>query len=306
MLFYPHTVWRYEMTTRYSIKDFEAQFPTEESCLEFLYQARWPKGVSCKKCNKATKHYRVKSRKSYECEFCGNHVHPTAGTIFHKSRTPLKSWFHAIFLMAITRTGISAKHLERTLGVTYKTAWRMFTEIRKLMDEDLDPFTGKVEVDETYIGGKSHGKAGRPGPDSPKAPVAGIVERQGSVVAKMVPNTTGKTLMGFIAETTDSPISVYTDEYASYSTLSRTGYTHETIRHSAQVYVRGDVHTNTIEGFWSTMKRGIDGAHHSVSRKYLQSYLNEYAFRYNRRNDSTPMFTLLVNQISEQASGSAA
>ena len=144
----------------YTIKDFEKQFPTDDSCLDFLKEARWPKGISCAKCGKVTPHYRIFGRKVYSCQFCGTQVSPTAGTIFHKSDTPLLSWFHAIFLMASTKTGISAKQLQRELGVTYKTAWRMFKEIRKLMSESVNPLTGQVEVDETYIGGKHAGRRG--------------------------------------------------------------------------------------------------------------------------------------------------
>jgi len=288
------------MAIRYSIKNLEAQFPTEDACLDFLKEARWPNGIRCHKCEKVTKHYRVASRRSFECEFCGNHVHPTAGTIFHKSRTPLRSWFHAIFLMASTRTGISAKHLERTLGVTYKTAWRMFSQIRKLMEEEIDPFTGQVEADETYVGGhRRNTPRGRPGPESHKTPVAGIVERQGKVVVKVVPDVKAKTLIPLIEGQVrrTGTTTVFTDELGSYNSLTRTGYNHERVRHSANVYVDGTAHVNTIEGFWSTVKRGIDGAHHSVSRKYLQSYLNEYAFRYNHRRDARPMFTVLMGQI---------
>lgn len=145
----------------YTIKDFEKQFPTDDTCLDFLKDIQWPKGVFCDNCGKITPHYRISNRKSYCCEFCGHTISPTAGTIFHKSDTPLKSWFHAIFLMSSTKTGISAKQLQRELGVTYKTAWRMFTQILKLMSEDVNPLSGMVEVDETYIGGKRIGKRGR-------------------------------------------------------------------------------------------------------------------------------------------------
>jgi len=145
---------------KYTTKDFEKQFPDDNACLEFIKNARWPKGIFCEKCQRVTKHHRITDRKVYSCDFCGTQVSPTAGTIFHKSPTPLKSWFYAIFLMASTRCGISAKQLERELGVTYKTAWRMFSQIRSLMAEDINPLNGFIDIDDTYIGGKSHGKRG--------------------------------------------------------------------------------------------------------------------------------------------------
>ena len=134
---------------RYTIRTFERQFPDDDTCLEWLKNYLYPHGVFCKTCQKITKHHKVVSRKSYSCDYCGHHVHPTAGTIYHKSSTPLRLWFHATFLMASTRCGISAKQLERELGVTYKTAWRMFKQIRSMLNSEDGPLTGKVEVDET-------------------------------------------------------------------------------------------------------------------------------------------------------------
>ena len=143
---------------KYTVRDFLQDFPDDAACLEWLKNYRWPDGIFCEKCERVTKHHLVLSRKSYSCQECGNHVHPTANTIFHKSSTPLTSWFHVVFLMASTRCGISAKQLERELGVTYKTAWRMFKLIReRLSDDGGDPFLGSngdVEADETYVGGK--------------------------------------------------------------------------------------------------------------------------------------------------------
>src|SRR5580658_11225791 len=137
---------------RYTIKHFEAQFPDDATCLEWLRTFLYPNGVHCDKCNRVTKHHRVASRPSYSCDHCGHHVHPTAGTIFHKSTTPLRLWFYAIYLMSSSRCGISAKHLERELGVTYKTAWRRFNQIRSL-DDDIRDLAGTIETDEMYVGG---------------------------------------------------------------------------------------------------------------------------------------------------------
>src|SRR5574341_497531 len=144
----------------YTINDFRKDFPDDKVCLDWLVAYRYPNGITCKYCGKVTKHHFIEARRSYSCQECGHHVHPTAGTIFHKSSTPLTLWFYAIYLMAQTRTGISAKQLERELGVTYKTAWRMFTLIRGRLDNSGDAFSGDVEVDETYIGGIRKGKRG--------------------------------------------------------------------------------------------------------------------------------------------------
>lgn len=281
----------------YTIKDFNKQFPTEETCLEFLKLARWPKGVFCPKCQKITTHYRIANRKVYSCEFCGSQISPTAGTIFHKSDTPLRSWFHATFLMASTRTGISAKQLERELGVTYKTAWRMFTQIRKLMDEGIQPLAGLVEVDETYIGGKHSGTRGRGA--SGKSIVMGLVERQGCAMAQIVPDVKSKTMLPIIAENvvTSGDTTVFTDELKSYNKVAKLGYAHEVVQHAAKQYVCGHAHVNTMESLWSTIKRGIDGVNHSVSPEHLQSYLDSYLFRYNHRHDDRPLFLSLLSRI---------
>ncbi len=176
---------------RYTIRDFQREFPDDATCLQWLFDYRWPDGITCKKCGVVNaKHHYIASRKSFSCQECGNHVHPTAGTIYHKSSTPLTLWFYAIYLIAQTRTDISAKQLERELGVTYKTAWRMAKLIRSRLDEDSDPFGGDdgkdVEIDETYVSGKREGNGGR-GADG-IAPVIGMVERKGRIKAVAVPN----------------------------------------------------------------------------------------------------------------------
>ena len=286
---------------KYTIKDFDKQFSNDDACLEFIKNARWPNGITCAKCDRVTNHYHIAGRKVYSCEFCGSHVSPTADTIFHKSSTSLRSWFHAMFLMASTRTGISAKQLERELGVTYKTAWRMFREIRTLMAQDDLALFGEVEVDETYIGGKrSGGKRGR-GAEG-KTIAAGMVERGGKAVIKVVPNVQARTLLPLIQDhvPTNSDTTIYTDELRSYNRLTSLGYAHETVRHRAKQYVAGNAHTNNIEGMWSNVKRGIDGVHHVVSPKYLQGYLDSYVYRFNHRKDTIPMFTQLLGRVSLQ------
>lgn len=280
---------------KYTIKDFDKEFPNEDTCLEWVMNYRFPNGITCSKCNKVTKHHRVAKRTCYECDNCGNQVYPTANTIFHKSSTPLRTWLYAMFLMSNTRCGISAKQLQRETGVTYKTAWRMFKQIRSLLGDNGDKFTGKIEVDETYIGGKRQGKRGRGA--SGKTIGAGIVERQGEVSASVVPNVQSNTLLPMIENKTTTDSIIYTDEMPSYNKLEKMGYEHKVIPHFSKVYVMGDIHTNTIDGFWSLVKGGINGVYRHVSPKYLQSYVNEYQFRYNHRKDDTPMFQTFLARI---------
>jgi transposase-like protein len=234
-------------------------------------------------------------------QHCGHHVHPTADSIFHKSPTPLTIWFYAIYLMAQTRCGISAKQIQRETGVTYKTAWRMFKQIRSMLNDEksgpIGGFSRKVEMDETYYGSTSKGKRGR-GTD--KTPVVGMVQRKGQVRAFVAADVKADTLHGLIKEHVLPRTVVFTDEFRSYNAIGARGYTHQRINHSENIYVSGDVHTNTIEGFWSLIKTGIRGVYHSVSRHYLQTYLNEYSFRYNRRFDVQPMFLSILQQVEKR------
>lgn len=296
---------------RFTFKDFEGMFPDDASCLEWLRNFLYPEGIFCKLCQRVTKHHRVASRPSYSCDQCGHHVHPTAGTIFHKSSTSLRTWFHAIYLMASTRCGISAKQIERETGVTYKTAWRMFKQIRQLLQEEPASLSGKVEMDETYFGGRrkrgqrtpwNKSKTGRPGSDDlQKTPIIGLVERKGRVIAHATRKLSAEKLLGMIREHVSPESTIYTDEYNPYKGIGKMGlgYQHKRIHHSAKVYVMGDIHTNSVEGFWSLIKRGIGGVYHSVSQKFLQNYLDEYSFRYNHRYDTEPMFLTFLRQVAK-------
>ena len=283
---------------KYTKTMFDREFPTDASCLDFLFKARWPKGVECKKCGKVTKHFRINGRKVYGCEFCGNHVSPTAKTIFHKSATSLRDWFYAIFLMAQTRTGIAAMQLERELGVNHRTALRMFRQIRGLMGNGNATLFGAVEADETYIGGKRPGKPGRGA--AGKTIVFGMVERGGKAYTKVTPDVKAKTLLPIIQDhiPTAPDTIIYTDELRSYGRLGKLGYAHGTVQHAARQYVNGFAHVNTMEGLWSNVKRGIDGVNHSVSPKHLQSYLDAYIWRYNHRKDDAPVFQTLLGKAA--------
>ncbi len=296
---------------RYTVADFNREFPNDDACLEHIKEQRWPDGVTkCEKCGVERKHYRVTGRTAYACDHCGNHIYPLAGTVFEKTTTRLKTWFYAMYLMGSTRCGISAKQIQRETGVTYKTAWRMFRQIRSLLSEDGLQLEGStIEMDEMYHGGKRQRQSGqgRPSFGSHKVAVVGMAERNtekriGRVVARVAPDVTKRTLHGLAKEYILPASTVFTDDFVSYDGLQSLGYTHRRIRHSAKIYVSGDVHTQTIEGFWSLVKRGIGGVYHNVSAKYLQNYLNEYSFRFNRRDMGNLLFKAILAQVSQQAS----
>ncbi len=290
----------------YSLMEFMHEFPDDATCLEWLWRNRYsPDGehAHCPKCETERPYKRYETsqqRQSWTCTACGHHLHPTAGTVFEKSSTSLHLWFYAMYLMTSTRCGISAKQLERELGVTYKTAWRIAHLIRhELMDQDDGPLSGFVEIDETYIGGKEY--PGHRGwkKETKKVTVLGLAERRGRVKAMPVPDAQGKTLLPRIIQRVLPRSLIYTDEAPVYQRLRKRGYLHRRIHHASQVYVSGDIHTNTIEGFWSLVKRGIDGVYHAVSAKHLQGYLNEYAWRYNQRQSKRAMLeTLLLRAAS--------
>jgi transposase-like protein len=271
--------------------DFMREFPDDATCLGWLWRTRYSADgthAECPICKRETSFRRYETsqqRQSWTCTSCGHHIHPTAGTIFHKSSTSLHLWFYGMYLMTSTRCGISAKQLEREIGVTYKTAWRMFTQIRKVLVQETvgeSPLTGTVEVDETWIGGKPRYRKGgaqpprradgsiRPGrrtrTEAPnKKPVIGMVQRGGEVRAFAVDNIGQGVAIPLIANHVLPKSIVYTDSANAYESLLKKGYVHSRIHHEAKVYVDGDVHTNTIEGFWSLVKRGIDGVYHAVS-----------------------------------------
>ena len=296
---------------RYTFEQFNQEFTTDDVCLDYLAEKRFPGGMAyCHNCKADRKHHRVSGRTAYACDRCGNHIYPLAGTILEKTTTSLRTWFYAMYLMGSTRCGISAKQIQRETGVTYKTAWRMFKQIRSLLSEpDLQLEGSSVEMDETYFGGRVRGKGRGPQMEN-KTPIVGIAERKGRIVAKTSPGqVNAHNLMGMVKEHVLPESTIYTDEFAAYNYIPKLkteegkpmGYQHRRIHHSAKVYVMGDVHTNTIEGFWSLIKRGIGGVYHAVSQEYLQSYLDEYAYRYNRRDQGNLIFRSILDEVSKRA-----
>lgn len=287
-----------------NVLEFFREFPDDEACLEFIWRSRFATDGETARCDRCAKDRRFKryetadKRPAWFCSACGFRIHPLKGTIFEKSSTSLQMWFYAMYLMASTRCGISAKQLERELGVTYKTAWRMFNLIRnQLMADDGDtPLSGTVEADETFVGGKP--RIGRPMSKNAhwdrKAMVFGAVERGGRIRAQVVPNSRASVVVPKAMEYVLPGSMIYTDEWHAYKQLGKKGYVHKRVSHSTKVYVLGDVHTNTIEGFFGLFKNGIRGAYHAVSHKWLQGYLNEYAWRYNHRDSGRSMFHDLI------------
>lgn len=286
------------MKQKYTIKNFKADFPDDKTCLGFIWKNRYPNGLECPKCGK--NHFTpIEKRRAYACS-CGFQVYPTEGTIFHKSPTPLTLWFHAIFLMSQSKNGVAAKELERHLGVTYKCAWRIAKQIRLLMTDDNGPIGGSeiTELDETFVGGVRKGKRGRGA--AGKTPVFGALERKGEIRLQVIPDVKQKTLMPLIEKLVVDNTVIVTDGSNSYNHVKKLGHIHETVNHNTGEYVRGEVHTNNIEGFWSQFKRSVHGTYHAVSPKYLQTYLDEFSYRYNRRKSESPLPVLVFAEVGKR------
>lgn len=281
-----------------TIIEWEALFPDEDACRAYLVKNRWPNGVYCPRCG-STKAYPITQAWKWECPDCakGNayrfsHI---AGTIFENTNYPLRTWFRVIHMMLTAKKGVSALQVHRTIGTgSYRTAWYMCHRIRGgLGDRDFQQLIGVVEADETYIGGKTKNKhKGKRGGDDGNGPgggavgkaiVAGAISRKGNIVARVIEHADRATLEHFLAQTVSHKVSlIVTDDNRAYQRLSKT-YPHAVVKHSVGNYVNGVFHTNTIEGFWSILKRGVIGTFHKVSKKYLPLYVAEFQFRYNNR-----------------------
>lgn len=271
-----------------TLRQFQDQFPTEDACLDHLFQTRYGTDFTCPGCNRPARYTRVAKRRSYQCQWCAHQVYPTAGTPFDRTRTSLRDWFFVMFQFCTSRNGVAAKEVERQLGVTYKTAWRMCHQIRQYMSDvdGCDPLGGIgkiVEIDETLIGGSVRGKG--PGYKGNKAVVVGMKERGGKVITKVVTSRHRAPMEAMIQFHVLPGATVSTDEFGSYRRLDDLGYDHMTVNHNQRQYAtHSGAGTNAIEGYWAQVKRGINGTHIHVSAKHLPKYLGEFEYRHNMRH----------------------
>ena len=259
-------------------------FSSEQECRAWLEETRWPDGIECLRC-KSKNVSRVNNRVQLVCNSCRYHFSVTAGTSFHDSHLPLHKWFLAVYLIVESRKDISATQLKRSLGVTYKTAWYLSHRIRSALKEvDAQLLKGIIEVDETFVGGKVEGM-GRGHKDN-KTVVVGAFERGEVIRLQVVRGRDRETLQGFIREnTTGDAQTIYTDEWPAYRGIAGQDTEHEAVKHREGEYVKGDVHTNSLENVWSLLKRSIIGSYHQVSAKHLDAYLDELEFRFNNRDN---------------------
>lgn len=265
----------------------------EKVAVEFLEKQRWGDHPACPHCGDLDV-YQMKNSKTGErqdnyrwrCNGCKKQYTVRIGTVFEDSRIPLRHWCFGFWRASTSKKGVSALEIHRQTGVSYKSALFMLHRIRFAMSDSVEgPLKGDVEVDETYVGGKPRYKLkGKPGRATDKQPIIALVERNGRVKTKPIANVTAKTLKGIIRENVDKSARILTDENRAYSGIGK-HYEggHETVCHSKWEYVRGDVHSNTVEGFFSSVKRGLNGIYHSVSKEHLHRYMSEFEFRYNNR-----------------------
>ncbi len=289
-------------TKQMPLDEFERTFPNEQACWTYLLLQRWPSGPTCPRCGN-TKLYESTARPwHWQCTKCGPKPRSPyrfslkTGTIFEETKKPLKTWFKVLHLMLTSKKGISAAQIHRLIGSgSYETAWYMCMRLRGAMhDPDFQQLMGIVEIDETHIGGKQenrrwnvrHRYSGRGAAHTGKTTVIGAISRKGSVVCQVIEKANARTLSGFVRKAVSDRVDlVATDEHLGYERLRAMGYAHERVTHSTGEYVRGEVHTNNIESFWSLLKRGVMGTYHHVSAKYLPLYLAEFQFRHNKRSN---------------------
>jgi transposase-like protein len=283
-----------------TIKEWEAAFPTEDACADYLVAHRWPKGkIVCPRCGAEVTHSVSTMAYRWQCYTCapdsGYRFSHIAGTVFENTNKPLRDWFRVLHMMLTSKKGVSALQVHRVMGFgSYKTAWYMCHRLRAALgDKDFHKLMGIVELDETFIGGKAKNRhwdkrgpgRGVGGGPKGKSAVIGAIARKGNIIARAIEHVDIATISSFVHETVSNKVSLLaTDEWPGYKRLDRE-YHREAVDHRHERYVIGAVHTNTIEGFWSLLKRGVMGTYHKVSKKYLPLYVAEFCFRYNNREN---------------------
>jgi transposase len=291
---------------KFTIQEFRAAYPNDDACLDKIFQLRY-NNLICPKCENDKPFVKVKKRRSYQCPSCSHQIYPTKDTIFEKTTTPLTYWFYAIYLQTTTRNGVSAKELERSLNLCYKTALRMAHQIKKLMaDNHTDKFFGECEVDETYLGSKLGNLKNKKKAEVDKIPfrnpmygkttIFGIIDRDGRVFTKVVTAPTKENIIPLIREKVDSNCHISSDSSTVYKQLQYE-YIHDSVNHQMREWVAGNFHTNNIESFWNQVKRTIKGTHISVSPKHIQKYLDEVAFRWEHKKMQGEMFDIILSRV---------
>jgi transposase len=287
---------------KYTVRDLHTDFPDEQACLAWLVEWLYPDGITCQKCGKITKHYPMKTRKSYSCGICGKHTNPCANTIFHKSRTPLTIWFHAFYMLSTNKGGISAAQFQRETGVTNKCAHRILRKVREMMAASEEPLKGEVEVDETYIHANVFKRSSamlKYGPTGQRMGevIFAALERGGNVKVFHVPTSGERILTPIIRQHVKPGSLIHSDGHRAYMKLPNWGYHHRSTNHSLKEFYREDSHIQTLEGFFSTWKPRMKGTHKSVSSKYLLLYAQEWAWRYSNR-DKPSVFWSLMGRVT--------
>lgn len=273
-----------------SLAEFMDYFCDEEICQEHFAKIRFANGEYCPHCKHGVI-YKFSNGKRYRCASCKQDFTIKTGTVFGESKIPLRKWFIAIYLLTTSSKGISSVQLAKQVGVTQKTGWFIDHRIREAMQQNGGQLFGRVEADETWIGGKipnmSKSKrkkfAGMTG-GAAKTPLVGVIQRDGEVKVRVANQVTRSTLIPNIIQNVKAGSFVYTDENTGYRGLHRLGFYHNTVQHQTKEYVKGDCHTNSIESFWALFKRGYHGIYHHMSKKHLQRYADEFVFRFNRRS----------------------
>jgi transposase len=292
---------------KYTIHNFREQFPTDDACLDYLFKSKFGEKTGCPECSVESKFARVKGRRSYQCPVCSHQIYPTANTVFHKSTTPLTTWFYAIYLFTATRNGVAAKELERQLSVCYKTALRMAHQIKILMsDKSENKLGGLISADEAYFGMQSknrHAKDALKVFNKPaKIAVVGMMEKDGRVKTELIRDhyKSGDSIGDIVKNNVDPNSTLVTDGAKAYVNMDLHFSKHVIINHHKDEYVKDGFSTNNIENYWSTLKRMIKGTHIHVSREHFLKYANENSFRYMHRGEPEKMMEKILANVNDR------